>query len=155
VLSPGRGRPQSLNQFGTDEVNAIINKYVEPPFHAHVTFQRHPKSGEEFPVIRAPGGSKVPVRSCSETPKGTIKNKVYYVRRPGPASEAPLDGHEWDALIRRCVMNQRGEIVEILRSFIPTPAQGNLAAIVDEGEALNQFSSDSFARWALNHKLIL
>jgi len=77
------------------------------------------------------------------------------VRRPGPASEAPLDGHEWDALIRRCVMNQRGEIVEILRSFIPTPAQGNLAAIVDEGEALNQFSSDSFARWALNHKLIL
>jgi hypothetical protein len=52
-------------------------------------------------------------------------------------------------------MNQRGEIVEILRSFIPTPAQGNLAAIVDEGEALNQFSSDSFARWVLNHKLIL
>jgi len=152
VLSPGRGRPQSLNQFGTDEVNAIINKYAEPPFHAHVTFQRHPKSGEEFPVIRAPGSSKVPVRSCSETPKGAIKNKVYYVRRPGPASEAPLDGHEWDALIRRCVMNQRGEIVEILRSFIPTPAQGNLAAIVDESEALNQFSSDSFARWAKINK---
>ena len=26
VLSPGRGRPQSLNQFGTDEVNAIIKE---------------------------------------------------------------------------------------------------------------------------------
>ncbi|CAN1546761.1 hypothetical protein MCERE10_02785 [Burkholderiaceae bacterium] len=68
LLSPNQSRPESLSSCGTDEINAIIKKYAEPAFHAHVTFQRHPESGDEFPVIRSPGSSKVPVRSCSETP---------------------------------------------------------------------------------------
>lgn len=147
VLSPDPNRPPNLAAFGTDEINVIIKKYAEPAFHAHVTFQKNPDSGDEFPVIRSPGTSKVPVRSCSETPNGTLKNKVYYIRRPGPSSEAPLDGSEWDALIRRSVLNQRSEIIDILRSFIPAAAPGNLQAIVDEREVLNQFSRDSFARW--------
>jgi len=147
VLSSDPNRPPNLTAFGTDEINAIIKKYAEPAFHAHVTFQKNPDSGDEFPVIRSPGTSKVPVRSCSETPNGTLKNKVYYIRRPGPSSEAPLDGSEWDALIRRSVLNQRSEIIDILRSFIPAAAPGNLQAIVDEREVLNQFSRGSFARW--------
>ena len=154
VLSPDPNRPPNLAAFGTDEINAIIKKYAEPAFHAHVTFQKNPDSGDEFPVIRSPGTSKVPVRSCSETPNGTLKNKVYYIRRPGPSSEAPLDGSEWDALIRRSVLNQRSEIIDILRSFIPAAAPGNLKAIVDEREVLNQFSRDSFARWtSINESL--
>jgi len=154
VLSPDPNRPPNLSAFGTDEINAIIKKYAEPAFHAHVTFQKNPDSGDEFPVIRSPGTSKVPVRSCSETPNGTLKNKVYYIRRPGPSSEAPLDGSEWDALIRRSVLNQRSEIIDILRSFIPAAAPGNLQAIVDEREVLNQFSRDSFARWtSINESL--
>jgi hypothetical protein len=154
VLSPDSNRPPNLAAFGTDEINAIIKKYAEPAFHAHVTFQKNPDSGDEFPVIRSPGTSKVPVRSCSETPNGTLKNKVYYIRRPGPSSEAPLDGSEWDALIRRSVLNQRSEIIDILRSFIPAAAPGNLKAIVDEREVLNQFSRDSFARWtSINESL--
>lgn len=154
VLSPDPNRPPNLSAFGTDEINAIIKRYAEPAFYAHVTFQKNPDSGDEFPVIRSPGTSKVPVRSCSETPKGTLKNKVYYIRRPGPSSEAPLDGSEWDALIRRSVLNQRSEIIDILRSFIPAAAPGNLKAIVDEREVLNQFSRDSFARWtSINESL--
>lgn len=154
VLSPDPNRPPNLTAFGTDEINAIIKKYAEPAFHAHVSFQKNPDSGDDFPVIRSPGTSKVPVRSCSETPNGTLKNKVYYIRRPGPSSEAPLDGSEWDALIRRSVLNQRSEIIDILRSFIPAAAPGNLQAIVDEREVLNQFSRDSFARWtSINESL--
>ena len=154
ALWPSAARPSELSAFRTDEINAIIKRYADPPFHAHVTFQKHPESGEEFPVIRSPGTSKVPVRSSSETPKGTIKNKVYYTRRPGPSSEAPLDGSEWDALIRRCVLNQRSEIIGILRSFIPAVAPGNLLAIIDKREALNQFASDSFIKWtAINDSL--
>lgn len=153
-LIPDAKRPASLAQYGTDEINAIIKKCVEPSFHAHVTFQKHPETGEEFPVIQVAGASKVPVRSCSATPNGTLKQNVYYVRRPGPASEAPMDGSEWDALIRRCVLNQRGEIIDLLRSFIPSVAPGNLQALVDERAALNQFVSDSFGRWsAINDAL--
>lgn len=153
-LIPDPNRPASLAQYGTDEINAIIKKCAEPSFHAHATFQKHPETGEEFPVIQVAGSSKVPVRSCSATPNGTLKQNVYYVRRPGPASEAPMDGAEWDALIRRCVRNQRSEIVDLLRSFIPSVAPGNLQAIVDERAALNHFVSDSFGRWsAINDAL--
>lgn len=153
-LIPDPNRPASLAQYGTDEINAIIKKCAEPSFHAHATFQKHPETGEEFPVIQVAGASKVPVRSCSATPNGTLKQNVYYVRRPGPASEAPMDGAEWDALIRRCVLNQRSEIIDLLRSFIPSVAPGNVQTLVDERAALNQFVSDSFGRWsAINNAL--
>lgn len=153
-LIPDPQRPASLEQFGTDEINAIIRKCAEPLFHAHVTFQKHPETGEEFPLVRVTGASRVPVRSASATPNGTLKHNIYYTRRPGPASEAPMDGSEWDALIRRCVLNQRAEIVDILRSFVPAVAPGNLEALVDERASLNQFVTDSFGRWsAINNAL--
>ena len=65
-----------------------------------------------------------------------------------------MDGVEWDALIRRCVLNQRSEIIDLLRSFIPSVAPGNLQTLVDERAALNHFVSDSFGRWsAINDSL--
>lgn len=65
-----------------------------------------------------------------------------------------MDGTEWDALIRRCVLNQRSDIIDLLRSFIPSVAPGNLQTLVDERAALNQFVSDSFGRWsAINNSL--
>jgi hypothetical protein len=151
---PDPERPASLAQYGTDEINAIIKKCAEPAFHAHVTFQKHPQTGEEFPIIQVAGATKVPVRSCSATPNGALKQNVYYIRRPGPASEAPMDGAEWDALIRRCVLRQRNEVIDLLRSFIPRVAPGNLQTLVDERAALNQFVKDSFGRWsAINSAL--
>lgn len=153
-LIPDPHRPASLAQYGTDEINAIVNKFAEPSFHAHVTVQRHPESGEEFPLVRVTGSSKVPVRSRRATPSESVRQYVYYIRRPGPKSEAPMDGAEWDALIRRCVLNQRGEIVDILRSFVPAVAPGNLQTLMDERAGLNQFVSDSFGRWsAINNAL--
>lgn len=153
-LLPDPQRPVNLAQYGTDEINAIIKKCAEPSFHAHVTIQKHPVTGNEFPIIQVAGGSKVPVRSCSATPNGTLKQNVYYIRRPGPASEAPMDSAEWDALIRRCVLKQRNEIVDVLRSFIPSVAPGNLQTLVNERAALDQFVSDSFGRWsAINSAL--
>jgi hypothetical protein len=153
-LIPNPQRPNGLTQYGTDEINAIIKKCAEPSFHAHVTFQKHPETGCEFPIIHVAGLSKVPVRSCSATPNGTLKQNVYYIRRPGPSSEAPIDGAEWDALIHRCVLKQRNEVINLLRSFIPDVASGNLQALIDERAALNQFVRDSFNRWsAINSAL--
>lgn len=153
-LAPDVKRPPDLRQYITDEINAILMKCAEPAFHAHVTFQTFPETGEEFPLIQVSGASKVPVRSRSATPNGTLRQNVYYVRRPGPASEAPMDGHEWDSLIRRCVLNQRVEIIEVLRSFIPTVSPGNLQTLIDERAALNNFDSDSFLRWSSINKAL-
>lgn len=153
-LIPSSNRPPSLAQYGTDRINEIIKKYAEPSFHVHVTFQRHPESGEGFPLIQVAGASRVPVRSRRDRHSGTLKQNVYYIRRPGPASEPPLDGAEWDALIRRCVINQRSEIIDLLRSFTPGIAPGNLKTLTDERAALNQFVTDSYDRWtAINSAL--
>lgn len=153
-LAPDPNRPTNIAHYGTDEINAIIRRCAEPSFHAHVTLQKHPQTNEEYPVIQVAGASKVPVRSCSSTPNGSLKQNVYYIRRPGPASEAPMDGAEWDSLIRRCVLGQRSEIIDVLRSFIPAVAPGNLQTILDERAALNQFAADAFDRWsAINNAL--
>jgi hypothetical protein len=147
-LVPNPQRPASLAQYGTDEINAIIKKCAEPSFHAHVTYQRHPETGEEFPIIQVAGLTKVPIRSSSATPNGTLKQNIYYIRRPGPASEGPMDGAEWDALIHRSVLKQRSEIIDLIRSFTPAATPGNLQFLVNERASLNQFVSDSFNRWS-------
>lgn len=153
-LIPDPARPASLEQYGPDAINAILKKCAEPLFHADVTFQTHSESGEEFPLIQVRGASKSPVRSCSATPGNSLRENLYYIRRPGPASEPPRQGVEWNQLIHRCVLNQRGEIVAMLRSFIPNSAGGNIEALVDERAHLSTFTNAAFAKWtALNDAL--
>ncbi len=148
ILRPGLGRPETLDAFGTDQINAIVSRFADPPFHVHVSQQKSPVDGQTYPVIRTPGTSKIPVRSKSAT-QASIKDNVYYIRRPGPCSDLPRDGIEWDALIRRCVLNQRAEIVEMLRNFMPNaerqdPSQGQEAS---DTNAFTTFCLDSFTRW--------
>lgn len=148
-LVPDTNRPENLQQYGSDSLNSIIKKCAEPSFHVDVTFQKHQESGEDFPLIRVRGTSRVPVRSCSGTPGNSLRHNAYYIRRPGPASEPPQDGTEWDQLIRRCVVNQRTEIVDVLRSFTPNVAGGSVQALVDEMFALNKFCTDAYDRWGV------
>jgi hypothetical protein len=69
VLIPDAKRPESLEPYLTDALNAILKKRAEPVFHVETTVQKHPETGEEFPLVRVAGRSKVPVRSDSEAPR--------------------------------------------------------------------------------------
>jgi hypothetical protein len=124
-LSPDQARPSDLSEFSVDEINNILKKFAEPPFHVNVTFQIHPESGEEYPLIQTSGKTKVPIRAAKGTQQQTIKKDSYYIRRPGPSSESPADGYEWDRLIQRCVLNQKVEIMETLREFFAMSYIGN------------------------------
>jgi hypothetical protein len=146
-LVPKTPRPASLDKYNTDLFNAIVKKCAEPAFHVDVTLQRHPETGDEFPLVLVRGTSRTPVRSDSETTGKSLRNYTYYIRRPGPSSESPQTGAEWDALVRRCVLNQRTEIVELLRSFIPAVAEGDIRALGDELHALRLFCEQSYAKW--------
>ena len=147
-------RPASLTPYLTDALNAIVKKRAEPAFHVEVTLQKHPETAEEYPLVRVPGASKVPVRSDSATPGGSLKQHVYYARAPGPESRAPLSGAEWDTLLRRAVQNQRDEIVSVLRAFLPGAAGQSLLPAATEQESLKQFIAAAEARWtALNESL--
>ena len=87
------GRPENLGVYDQDLVNGIVSRYAEPSFHCGLEVAEHPDSGLQFPIIVVPGSS-VPVRSKRDGP--AITKDFYYTRRPGPASEPPQSGQEWD-----------------------------------------------------------
>ena len=146
-LVPDGPRPASLKPYLTDSLNAIVKRRAEPSFHVEVSVQKHPDSGDEYPLVRVRGTSKVPVRSDSATPGGTLKQHVYYVRAPGPESRGPLNGSEWDALLRRAVLNQREEIVSVLRAYLSSAGGLALLQAAPAQEALRQFAATATTRW--------
>lgn len=113
-------RPASLEQFSTDLFNNILKKYAEPSFHCTSHVVAHPVTGELYPVVSVPGGSRVPVRCKADGPDGgkSIKLDTYYTRRPGPESSPPQSGAEWDALLQRCLLNRKDELLVSLSSLL-------------------------------------
>jgi hypothetical protein len=153
-LVPDPIRPVSLEPYFTDAMNAILKKRAEPAFHVEVTLQRHPVTKEEFPLVRVTGQSKVPVRSDSATPKGSLKQHVYYIRAPGPESRGPLNAAEWNVLLRRVLLNQREEIVSLLRTLLPSGANLIDNVSTNEQATLHSFADVSLKRWqSLNESL--
>ncbi len=117
---PDPNRPTSLEGFSTDVFNNVIKKYAEPPFHCMSHVVSHPVTGETYPVVVVPGGAKVPVRCKADSPDGGKSAKVdtYYIRRPGPESNAPQSGAEWDALLEQCLLNRREELMAALSGLL-------------------------------------
>jgi hypothetical protein len=153
-LVPDPMRPGSMESYLTDAINAIIKKRAEPSFHVEVTLQQHPETKEEYPLIRVTGQSKVPVRSDSATPGGSLKQHVYYVRAPGPESRGPINAAEWDALLRRALLNQREEIVKVLRTFLTIGSDLIGSVPTNEQETLHTFAQACIKRWeSLNESL--
>lgn len=146
-LVPDDNRPNSLEPYLADSLNSIIKRRAEPAFHVQVTLQRHPESGHEFPLVRVSGTSKVPIRSDSATAKGSLKDNLYYIRAPGPESRQPLDASEWDSLLRRVILNQREEILGVLRAFTPAPQLSDASKPAAAAAEVRAFESRAVARW--------
>jgi hypothetical protein len=143
-----------LEPYLSDAINAILKKRAEPAFHVEVTLQSHPETKQEYPLVRVTGKSKLPIRSDSATPAGSLKQHVYYIRAPGPESRAPLNAAEWDSLLRRSVQNQREEIISLLRSLLPTAPDLFGTSPTDQQVTLHTFVESSTSRWlSLNSSL--
>lgn len=116
---PAADRPPSLAAYNQDAVNAIVARYAEPTFHCQVHHVVHPETEELFVVVVVPGSHRVPIRAKSDSPERRhIKINTYYIRRPGPSSDSPRTGREWDELISRCVLASRDELVESFRAVL-------------------------------------
>jgi hypothetical protein len=128
---PDPERPASLDSFNTDVINNLIKKYAEPPFHCVSHLVAHPITGELYPVIAVPAGARVPVRCKADSPDGgrSIKIDTYYIRRPGPESNAPQSGAEWDALLERCLLNRKDELVTTLSNLLGVSRVGELMSV--------------------------
>ena len=142
-FEPAPERPMDLRAYGQDAVSAVVAKHVEPNFHCDVHLAQRAADGLHYPVIRVPAAT-VPIRSKIDSPGGTIKNNCYYTRRPGPKSEQPGTGQEWDALIRRCVTSSRGSLVDSIRTIL---LGSPLTSSVGGDASLDDWISASREQW--------
>ena len=111
-------RPLDLSQYDQDKLNGLVSRYAEPSFHCELHHVPHPESGAVFPVIVVPPG-RVPIRAKRDSPQRRhIRKDSYYIRRPGPKSETPQTGQEWDDFLRRCTLSDRDRLLEEFRRLL-------------------------------------
>lgn len=146
-LDVARGRPADLSGYTSDAVNAVVTRYAEPPFHCDVHNVARPGTTDTYPMFVVPGGHKVPIRSKRSGPNGqTIQANTYYIRRPGPKSEAPQSAREWEELIRRCLSNARDELLNQFRTIMEGGAASRQAKT--DVDLATDWVERSKARWA-------
>jgi hypothetical protein len=139
-------RPATFAAYNQDRLNGLVANYAEPSFHCELHHVAHPQTGAVHPVIRVPGGT-VPIRARRDG-AGHVRVNSYYIRRPGPSSDTPSTGREWDGLIGRCIRVQREQLLDDLRRILE--GRG-LAATLPEPtaeERLDEWAAESRQRWA-------
>lgn len=111
-------RPTDLYQYDQDVLNGLVVRYAAPVFHCELHHVAHPQTGAVSPVIVVPPG-RVPIRAKGDSPERRhIRKDSYYIRRPGPKSETPQTGQEWDEFLRRCTLNDRERLLEEFRRLL-------------------------------------
>lgn len=144
--NPAANRPATLTAYSQDAVNDVMDRFADPAFHCTVHHVTRAADRLQYPVILVPGGHKVPIRSKRGSPGNEILADRYYIRRPGPASEMPQGGHEWDELIRRCVRNNTDELASLVRDVLEGRAP-KADAPPDAAARLAQWDAASMRRW--------
>jgi hypothetical protein len=118
VWSEAPERLSDLSGYRQDAINGWVQRYAEPAFQCQAYRVVHPDTGAEYPVIVVPGGHTTPIRARADDPERKhVRANTYYIRRPGPCSEPPRSGSEWDELIRRCVRNARDDLLGEIRQI--------------------------------------
>ena len=121
------GRPVNLERYSQDAVNGIVSRYCNPAFQCPVRVTQAtggPLSGRTFPIVRIPSGHRVPVMAKRGAPEGgscSMRTNDIFIRRPGPSSETPQNPQDWEALLHRCLLNQRDDLLNAFRHIIEGP----------------------------------
>jgi len=150
------GPPDTLDKYDQGTVNGIVDRFAEPSFHCDVHFVAHPETGRKHPVIVVPGGHKSPIRAKHGGPDGKhVVADRYYIRRPGPKSEPPRSGREWEELIRRCVSANRDDLLEGIRAILGGSARVPVDPEMKDVEKLGTWTRQCLDRWEgqVNEKL--
>ena len=153
---PAEPRPSNLNGYTQDIINGIVQGYADSPFHCRVYHQQHPISGNSFPIVVVPGNHRVPIRAKKNGPnRRHVHMNAYYIRRPGPKSEPPQSGREWDDLISRCIRAAREDLLESFRDILLGTPSRTLAPEEEARKRLKDWIQESRTRWQslVNEKL--
>lgn len=139
--------PAGMKRYDTDLINSAVNRYADPKIHCDIQFKQHPHTGVEHAFVSVPGLSTVPIMSVRDQGTTIYKHRCY-IRKPGPQSEEPHTSEEWRALLNRCVLAGRENLLDSIRNIIqgiPAPA----AAKVELANRLLEFAKESHDRWTV------
>lgn len=139
-------RPAGVPDVTQDAVNAAIKRFATPEFHCGLYNVPHPITQAIHPIIVVPGPLTVPVMSKRDC-AGVISQNRCYIRKPGPRSEEPQTADDWRALLRRCVLAGREDMLEAIRSIVSGRVE-TAPLPPNEREELSAFCNAARARWA-------
>jgi hypothetical protein len=138
-------RPVNMPPISQDAVNAAIHRFATSEFHCELYNVPHPGTQAVHPVIVIPGNMTEPVMSKRDCANVINQNRCY-VRKPGPRSEEPMTAEEWRALLRRCVLAGREDMLDAIRSIVSGRVEVS-PLLPNAREDLHVFSEGARARW--------
>ncbi len=142
-------RPAELSLYSRDTFGNIVTRLLTPAFQCDVQLVRS-SAGLHYPVVRVPSHSATPIGAKADGPhdvKGQpqgIRAGTYYVRKPGPKSEAALGMEDWQPLIRRCVTFDRDTLLADITRAIQPRVEPPAVAVIDR---LKTWHEESESRW--------
>lgn len=142
------GRPADLTMYEQDRINGLVASYAEPVFHCEVHHVVHPQTGVAYPVVVVPAG-RVPIRAKRDSPEmRQVRINNYYVRLPGPKSETPRSGADWDRLLRRCTLNDRDALLDDIRRLLGGSQLAGSQPPPSTLDRVDAWAESSLERWA-------
>ena len=138
-------KPPEIGEITQDLVNGAIQRFAEPQFHCELHFTKHPSTQVTHPIIVVPGQVSVPVMS-RRTREKVIDQNQFYIRKPGPKSEPPRTASEWNALIRRCTLADKNDLLNSIRSIV-NGVHEPMSATATASSALEAFVDEAKSRW--------
>jgi hypothetical protein len=142
-------RPTELLLYSRDTFGSIVSRLLTPAFQCDVQLIQS-SAGLHYPVVRVPPHGAAPIGAKADGPhdvKGQpqgIRAGTYYVRKPGPKSEAALSMEDWQPLIRRCVTFDRDQLLADITRAIQPSVEPPAVAVTDR---LRTWHEESEARW--------
>lgn len=142
-------RPAELLLYSRDTFGSIVTRLLTPAFQCDVQLVQS-SAGLHYPVVRVPSHGAVPIGAKADGPhdvKGQpqgIRAGTYYVRKPGPKSEAALGMEDWQPLIRRCVTFDRDHLLADIFRAIQPRVEPPVVAVTDR---LKTWHHESEALW--------
>lgn len=106
---------EQAGSFDPTPVGDFINAHIEPPLD--YTIERPLVDGKRYVIFVVKPFKNLP-HVCSKGVEGELQEGVFYIRTAEASSRPARRAHEMQALLRRCMRNEREQLGRILRGIL-------------------------------------